>query len=284
LADEYLVGLRLDAMQSSHPIDVTVNNPKDIGQIFDAISYSKGASVIRMLNAYLGQDVFAAGVSEYLKKHAYSNAQDSDLWDSLKRASGKDVGSLMTNWTKKDGFPLISVESESYDAASKTMTLTLSQERCISSGSSIAGEPDHSTIWIVPIEVSTHSSSPSICHLNSESGTISFPYEVSAPAFYKLNCGTTGFYRVRYTSSNLDRLRESIKTNSISSPEDRIGILDDAFALASAGFGSTADALNLVKAFVAEEDVMVLEEVVHCLSQISNVWFMNSSVQEVPKR
>jgi aminopeptidase 2 len=193
-------------------------------------------------------------------------------------------GNLMTNWTKKDGFPLISVESESYDAASKTMTLKLSQERFITSGSSIAGKPDHSTIWIVPIEVSTYSSSPSICHLNSERGTISFPYEGSAPAFYKLNCGTTGFYRVRYTSSNLDRLRESIKTNAIISPEDRIGILDDAFALASAGFGSTADALNLVKVFVAEEDVMVLEEVVHCLSQISNVWFMNLSVQEVSKR
>jgi aminopeptidase 2 len=68
LQEEFGQALSLDGLRSSHAIDIEVNKPSEISQIFDAISYSKGAAVIRMLHAYLGEDVFAKGVTEYLKR------------------------------------------------------------------------------------------------------------------------------------------------------------------------------------------------------------------------
>ncbi|CAG8555897.1 12443_t:CDS:2, partial [Acaulospora colombiana] len=98
-------GLRLDALEtSSHPIQVPVEDSNQISQIFDDISYSKGASVIRMLsNSYLGEEVFLSGVRKYLDKHMYNNATTKDLWDALSEASGKDVKGFVSNWTTKVG-------------------------------------------------------------------------------------------------------------------------------------------------------------------------------------
>ena len=80
---EFTPALSLDSLRSSHPIEATVRKPADVKQIFDKISYAKGASAIRMLSAFLGQDVFLAGVARYLKQHMYGNASTRDLWASL---------------------------------------------------------------------------------------------------------------------------------------------------------------------------------------------------------
>ena len=88
----------LDALRSSHPIEVPVKDALDVEQIFDAISYLKGSSVIRMLSAHLGVEVFLKGVSNYLKTHSYGNATTNDLWSALSEASGQDVNALMEPW------------------------------------------------------------------------------------------------------------------------------------------------------------------------------------------
>lgn len=83
--------LALDALNSSHPIEVPVGHPREIDEIFDDISYSKGASVIRMLHRYLGDADFRKGMSLYLNRHAYQNTQTEDLWTALAESSGKPV-------------------------------------------------------------------------------------------------------------------------------------------------------------------------------------------------
>lgn len=107
LVDDSAEGLHLDCLRSSHPIEVPVRNPSEISQIFDSISYSKGASVIRMLVAYLGEETFKKGMQCYLKKHQYGNAQTQDLWNSLSEASGKPVADIMNSWTLKMGVIII---------------------------------------------------------------------------------------------------------------------------------------------------------------------------------
>lgn len=92
--------LSLDSLRSSHPIEVPVKRADEINQIFDAISYSKGSCVLRMISTYLGEDTFLEGVRRYLKKHAYGNTQTGDLWASLADASGKQVEEVMASWTK----------------------------------------------------------------------------------------------------------------------------------------------------------------------------------------
>ena len=108
VVDDLQSGLALDALRTSHPIEVPVRDPSDISQIFDSISYSKGASVIRMLEAYLGSATFQKGLCDYLQKHLYANARTDDLWAALDAASGKSVSQMMTRWTRTMGVCLSS--------------------------------------------------------------------------------------------------------------------------------------------------------------------------------
>jgi aminopeptidase 2 len=100
VTDNLAGALSLDSLRSSHPIEVPVKRADEINQIFDAISYSKGSSVIRMISKYVGEETFMEGIRRYLKKHAYGNTQTGDLWAALADASGKDVGKVMDIWTK----------------------------------------------------------------------------------------------------------------------------------------------------------------------------------------
>jgi aminopeptidase 2 len=80
--------LRLDAKLSSHPIEVDCPDANKIDQIFDALSYSKAASVLRMLSDYVGEERFLKGVSLYLKKRLYGNSITKDLWEGIGEATG----------------------------------------------------------------------------------------------------------------------------------------------------------------------------------------------------
>src|SRR5207253_2884053 len=103
-------GLTLDGLRSSHPIEVTVKDPAEIREIFDEISYSKGASILRMLERFLGEAAFRRGLRAYLREHSYGNARTEDLWRALEAASGKPVRAVMGTWTKQTGFPLLEVQ------------------------------------------------------------------------------------------------------------------------------------------------------------------------------
>ena len=131
-----------------------------------------------MLNSFLGQETFMNGIRLYLKKHAYSNATTLDLWGSLKEASGVDVATLMFSWTRKMGYPMVTVVKEHYDSSLKTMTLTLKQQRYIKSGDLSEEEEKNSPIWWIPIGVITHLSSkkPLSLILTEKEGAISFVY------------------------------------------------------------------------------------------------------------
>ncbi|GAA5821754.1 hypothetical protein JCM11491_005117, partial [Sporobolomyces phaffii] len=102
--------LDLDALRSSHPIEMPCPDEATINQIFDAVSYSKGGSVLKMLSNFIGQDKFLKGVSTYLKRHLYGNATTADLFKGISDVYGKDIAPMMENWTTKIGFPLITVE------------------------------------------------------------------------------------------------------------------------------------------------------------------------------
>ncbi|KAJ3295271.1 Aminopeptidase 2 mitochondrial [Borealophlyctis nickersoniae] len=276
LLDDYARGKELDALRSSHPIDVDVKNPAEITQIFDAISYCKGASVIRMLNSFLGKDGFKNGTRKYLKKHQYGNATTGALWAAYSDVSGQDVATFMHSWTRETGYPIVTVVKEEYDPAKKEMTLQLRQSRYLSSGDLSAEEEAKGTLWWVPLGIVTHKNphAPTQQILSEKEATVSFPYTEEEGAFWKLNYSTTGFYRVRLAEAQLKRLGAVIKKspNAIST-EDRVGILADAFALAVAGYGSTAAALEMVRNFDAEEDYIVLDELASGLNSVIEAWY-----------
>uniref|UniRef100_A0A3P9IH36 Aminopeptidase n=1 Tax=Oryzias latipes TaxID=8090 RepID=A0A3P9IH36_ORYLA len=146
---DYTRALDLDALDSSHPIEVNVGHPSEVDEIFDAISYSKGASVIRMLHNYIGDEDFRKGMNAYLLKFQHKNASTEDLWECLEQASGKPIAAVMSSWTKQMGFPIIAVDQEQQG---EERILKISQKKFCASGPHNSEECPN---WMVPISICT---------------------------------------------------------------------------------------------------------------------------------
>lgn len=242
--------LELDGLANTHPIEVEVHHPEEISEIFDAVSYSKGASIIRMLAAYLGEKNFQMGLQKYLKKHQYGNAKTSDLWKSLEKVTGKKVGKIMQNWTSKPGYPLVTVSEFNNK-------LLLSQKRFFSSPIS-AKESKDKTLWSIPLD-SLLFSKKSI--------------DIAKPkSFVKLNRGETSFVRINYSPKLLRLLEKPIREKKLNA-EDRFGLIRDAFMLAQSGQSSTVDALRLTKAYLDEDNYIVWAEIASDLRTLDNLLF-----------
>jgi puromycin-sensitive aminopeptidase len=237
--------LRLDGMVSTHPIEVTVHDPNDIGQIFDAISYSKGASVIRQLAHYIGDTAFRDGLRYYLKKHSYKNTETIHLWEAFEKTSKKDVTKMMDVWTKKPGYPLVSVNQ-------KDEVLTLTQKRFFQSEI----KPKDTTVWPVPLSF-----------LSDQGDTLPYLFDTKKmelhnpnTAWCKLNTSETGFFRVAYSTEMLSKLKNPITMGELSEA-DRYGIIRDIVALTETGDYTLADTLDFVECFKGEQSYSIWSEI-----------------------
>ncbi|KAG0343893.1 Aminopeptidase 2 mitochondrial [Podila humilis] len=264
VADGFQMGLALDGLRSSHPIEVPCKHPHEIHQIFDAISYYKGASCIRMLSAYLGLDVFLKGIRRYMHKHAYKNTSTEDLWAALSEESGVDVGSFMNAWIKQVGYPVIEVE-ENADAS----TLTFKQSRYLSSGDLSAAED--TARWTVPLGVEpVPSHSKDSIMLTGDSTTI----KLDKGGNYKVNAGYNGFFRTAYPPSALARISSSIKAKDpLFTASDRVGLLADLGALSKSGHVKTSLLLGLLESLVDEDQYVVWVAIAERVNVISSVFY-----------
>ncbi|KAL8682743.1 MAG: hypothetical protein Q9186_001254 [Xanthomendoza sp. 1 TL-2023] len=257
---------QLDSLRASHPIEVPVKDALEIDQIFDAISYLKGSSVIRMLSNHLGVEIFLRGVSDYLKAHAYGNATTEDLWEALSKASGKNVDSFMDPWIRKIGFPVLTVAEEPGQ-------IGVRQSRFLLTGDVKAGEDD--TLWWIPLGLkSTEKAAGAATEaLTTKESTIRDVDE----SFYKLNTDQTGFYRTNYPPARLAKL--GAQSDKLST-EDRIGLVADAAALAISGDGTTAGVFTFVSELSQEKDYAVWSQMMASLSNIRSVFAENDNVAD----
>ncbi|XP_069970729.1 puromycin-sensitive aminopeptidase isoform X1 [Penaeus vannamei] len=264
VTNTYIRALELDCLKNSHPIEVPVGHPSEVDEIFDDISYSKGASVIRMLHCYLGDKDFRAGMNKYLTRHQYNNTYTEDLWAALKEASNKPVGEVMSSWTKQTGFPMISVTSHQ-DGDNKVLTLT--QQRFLADGST-----GDSSQWMVPISISTEKKpSETVKEVLLDCKSTQVVLEgISADTWVKLNPGTVGYYRTQYPPDMLDLLMPAMKSKCLP-PLDRLGVLDDLFSMVQAGHTNTVEVLKLLKAFEDETDYTVWSAVHNCVARLNQL-------------
>ena len=252
--------LSLDALRSSHPIEVPVKRADEVNQIFDAISYSKGSCVLRMISTYLGEDVFMEGIRQYLKKHAYGNTQTGDLWAALSAASGKDVKKTMEIWTKNVGYPVVSV-TENADKKS----IHVKQNRFLRTAD-VKPEEDE-TLYPVFLGLRTKNGVDESLTLTEREKN----FDVPADDFFKLNADHTSLYRTAYSPERLMKLGESAKAGLLS-VEDRAGMLADAGALAAAGHQKTSVVLDLYRSFKDETEFVVWNEIMTQLGSIKGAW------------
>ncbi len=260
--------LSLDGLKNSHPIEQAVKNPAEVSQLFDAISYSKGASVIRMLENFLGEESFRKGLNRYLSSHMYDNARTEDLWSALETESGRPVTAIMDSWVKQMGYPVLQVES---DRTGGQTTLSVTQERFVYDRFLGDGGPDSdfdNEVWRVPVSASRGSEESAVTVMDGRQIQIDVPG--SGDGWVKLNPLQTGFFRVNYSTEDWQRLVPAIELLELHAT-DRLGVQNDAYALSRAGLLPVTQFLSLAQAYKNEGDASVWSDLASNLRDIEQL-------------
>lgn len=268
-ANEMQAAMHEDSHTKSHPISFPVSKPTDIRRIFDPISYSKGASIIRMMESFLGQEAFQGALTEYLNTFGYSNAMRDDLWSIMTKyghsantlPNDLNVKQIMDTWTLQAGYPVIEANRTGND-------ITISQKRYALP----TYDAQSTQKWFIPITFVTQTNSASNITipehwLNDTSDNITLSNVIDPDHWYYLNARRTGYYRVNYDYESWVKL--ILRYDDI--PEVNLAqLLDDAFNLARAEITTYDVPLTLLSKLRAT-DVLPLAAITPALEYLNNM-------------
>uniref|UniRef100_A0A8B9JC21 Aminopeptidase n=1 Tax=Astyanax mexicanus TaxID=7994 RepID=A0A8B9JC21_ASTMX len=248
-----------DSLNSSHPVSSKVTTPEEVEEMFDSVSYEKGASILLMLNATLSEEAFRKGVIEYLTNYRGGNTENEDLWSSLSQVNPPsavrnlfidvskqsiNVSQMMNTWTVQKGFPLVTV-----NRAGKQVKLT--QEHFLLNAENAT---DRSHLWHIPLTYvndtcSTSSGCKQVFLFKNKTATLEVPDSVK---WLKFNYKSDGFYIVDYGMEGWMKLTEALKTNvNVLPHEDRASLINNLFSLSSI----PGDLLRVVLSVAAQTEV-----------------------------
>ncbi|XP_067616952.1 glutamyl aminopeptidase isoform X2 [Eurosta solidaginis] len=267
--------LKLDATLAAHPIVQTVESPAQITEIFDSITYSKGASVIRMLEDLVGEEKFRNATHNYLEKFYYNNAETDDFLTEIEALeSDFDVKLIMQTWAEQMGLPVVEVKNDSN-------VYTLTQKRFLSNPEDYHAEHEESKFnyhWSIPITYFTSENAEvqrAIFNYNDNEVKITLNKSVD---WIKFNKNQVGYYRVNYASEQWQQLTYALKTaRGQFSNADRAHLLNDAFSLADAAQLNYSVALNLALYLEKELDYVPWSVANERLSFIRNLLYYTNS-------
>lgn len=254
-----------DSLMSSHPVVVTVSTPAEITSVFDGISYSKGASILRMLQDWITPEKFQKGCQIYLENFKFKNAKTSDFWDSLEKASNQPVKEVMDTWTSQMGYPVVTVSGKQ----------NITQKRFLLDNKADPSQPPSALgyTWNIPIKWTENGNSNTTVYYRSNKEGITLNANLSGDGFLKINPDHIGFYRVNYEEETWDWIAETLSSNHTNfSSADRSSFIDDAFALARAQLLDYKTALNLTRYLKSEEDFLPWERVISAVSYIISMF------------
>ncbi|MCJ1308698.1 Aminopeptidase 2 mitochondrial [Agyrium rufum] len=264
----YQGALDLDSTRGSHPVYNPTASPDRMHELFDNITYMKGASLLRMLSRFLGTNVFVDGIRGYLKQHAFANATTNDLWISLAASSSRDVSSIMQTWTKCAGYPVLLVSEDN-----TTGTITLEQHRYLQA---IKMEPEEDqNIYQVPLNLKTKTGGEvdNSALLTSRKQIYSVDLES-----YKLNVEQIGLYRVSYPLSRLQTFGKPTSNVRLLA-EDWVGLISDSHALISSCLEipmTTADLLDFLLGFSSGQHFLVWRQIFFVFAKVRQVFLFSS--------
>jgi len=234
-ATERAASMKVDGLSSTRPIEISVERPEEADAMFDVLTYEKGASIVRMLEQYLGADAFRAGLRLYMKRHAYGNTETTDLWDAIEEASGEPARSIMDTWIYQGGYPLVSAS-----LGDDGTTLTLSQKRFRDDGA------DDPSVWQAPVVVR----------------------DANGPVV--VNAGGWGFFRVAYDDALAARVVAGLDTLS---ELERYNVASDAWAATLAGVADANATIDLLAAYKNETNPStwtLLAEIAAVLARVAD--------------
>lgn len=261
-----------DALTSTRPIEYEVISPADAEGMFDILTYEKGAAVVRMLEQFLGEDEFRAGIRRYIAENSYGNAETTDLWDAIEAETGSPVRRIMDSWIFQGGFPTLSAQLDG-------TTLTVAQEPTSYPSGEATGASDDTDetddaqgpTWSVPVFLrwpgaDGDESQRVATLLEGPSTTIDLS---TAPDWFLLNAGSAGFVRAAYATEQLDALAD-VAIDALD-PIERFAIVDDASAAMLAGRTSSIAFLNMIEAMSGESDRSVWQRLIGGLRQLDRL-------------
>tara|TARA_B100000686_G_scaffold284904_1_gene308752 strand:- start:997 stop:3528 length:2532 start_codon:yes stop_codon:yes gene_type:complete len=269
ILDDTNRAFELDALDSSHPIEQEVTNPDEIGQLFDAISYSKGASLIRMLENYIGEENFKNGIQSYMSKHQYSNTVTNDLWNALSENSDKNIKTLMEKWTTTKGFPLLNLK-ETEDK------IQISQEK-------FSYDPNNkdNSQWLIPIKYSLYKNNTKIENEILISDKDEYIDEDTIAIF---NNASSGFYKTLYSDTMFKKISDILEKDlNILSNEERLGLISDTYTLLKANKLSPEYYLNLISKFEKETNPYIWKYICGSLRSIDSKLYNTYSYEKFYK-
>lgn len=248
-----------DARPTTHPIHQRIATEAEANSAFDDITYKKGQSFLRMLESFLGEDVFRDGIRRYVAARKYSNSTTTDLWNALSEASKKPVAEIAAGWTEQPGFPVVKVKRE---AGGK---VRLTQERF-----TVNFKNAPLLEWKIPLTYSVIGEAPASLLMASKTDALE---NIPANRALKLNVRGAGNYRVEYDEPSWISLLQALPKLGV---EDRVNLLSDAWALVQADRAPVSLYFELVEKLPASTDIAEREQIVNVLDFINGLLVGNA--------
>ncbi len=239
--------LEMDALTSTHPVHVPVVSADELGENADSVTYGKGAAVLRMVEAYLGEETFRRGISLYLTRHQYANARADDLWNALAEVANQPVGRILAPWITRPGYPLVRVRWANGE-------LVLRQERFRTDGSRT------DDLWPIPLRVRTSSGEQALLFDGRE---LRLPRP--SPEGLRIDPDRPGFFRLLYEGALFDRMLESLPSMA---PPDQWGFVTDLDAFVDAELEPFDRLLQLYRVAEQFTDDLPISEIVSSLGDL----------------
>jgi tricorn protease interacting factor F2/3 len=241
ISDETVGGLERDSLIETVPVELPSDVKASINASNTEIIYSKGASILRMLVGYLGEEQFKKGVQHFLNKHKFACATSREFWAAFEEATGEPINEFAECWVYQSGYPIVEVKRRGKELLLTQQTFTF-----------IPHKSDKS--WLIPVNIR-------LFFENGRTGTINtffkdkstcMPIPENVVAF-KVNTEQTGFYRVKYEKEMLNKLGQLVKEKKLSEM-DSFGLENDFYALVKRGDYPLKDYLNFLEKFFEQED------------------------------
>jgi aminopeptidase N len=243
-----------DARSTTHPIQQPVINEAEASSAFDDITYKKGQSFLRMLESFLGEDVFRSGIQRYIAAHKYSNTTTADLWNALSEVSKKPLGEIAAGWTEQPGFPVVEVKRETDGK------VRLSQDRF-----TVNFKNAPQLLWKIPLTYSLVGEAPASLLMSDRTAALE---NIPADQALKLNVNGAGNYRAEYDEPSWKLLLEALPKLGV---EDRVNLMSDAWAFVQAGRAPISLYFALVEKLPASTQLAEREQIIGVLDFINRL-------------
>jgi aminopeptidase N len=252
--------LNTDSLANTRPIHQAAETPAQIQELFDGIAYGKAASVLRMLESYLGEETFRAGVNAYLKEHQYANSTADDFWDAQAKTSKKPVDKIMPTWVKQPGAPIVNVKAQ---CSGNSTSVTLAQQRYYIDR--VKFDASNDQLWQIPVCLKGPASGDAAkCEvMTKKEETFTLP---GCSTWVLANAGATGYYRTGYQPDAVRALATDAETKL--TPAERITVQGDIWASVRVGREPVGDFLAFAQGLQSDRNRAVLEDVLGRLNYI----------------